>query len=321
MSSTISIITPVYNEEENILECYRRLLNQDYKNIEWVIIDDGSTDASLDKIKIIIDDGKMDVKLFAKSNEGAAIARRYGIERAKGDYIVSLDADDYLSNDALCLAMCKISEYVDLCCFDLKVGIKDGEYQNFKYQIADWPVKGEDAFHLNLDGWKVAGLFLTKKNIILKAYEMYNIINNNVNDDEVISRLCMLNSNFIELCDGVYHYEYNQLSTTKKVNNNYYKIIYTALFLNEFVHSYYPEYKDDVLRGNISVLYEVYRRFVKFNNEVNNKREWVKALSLLNGKLVFTDLAKQRVGFENKFKKSIKLLIVKLWLAFNESKY
>lgn len=319
MNNTISIITPVYNEEKNILKCYKKLLNQHYKKIEWIIVDDGSTDSSLDKIKLIIDDKKMDVKVLTKNNEGAAIARRYGIERAKGNYIVSLDADDYLSDDALCLAMDKISECVDLCCFDLKVEIKEGGYQNFNYQVKDWPIKGEAAFYLNLDGWKVGGLFLTKKKTILNAYEMYNITENNVNDDEIISRLCMLNANCIECCEGVYYYEYNQSSTTKKINENYYKVIYTALFLNEFVCKNYPNYKTDVLRGNITVFYEVYYRLVKYNNKINNKREWVRALSMLNEKLNFIDLVKQKIDVKGKAKRAIKLLIVKLWLVFNKN--
>lgn len=90
---------PIYNVEEYIEECLECLLNQSIiKDLEVIMIDDGSTDDS----RYIIEKYALDYENFYtyhKKNEGTGIARNYGIELAKGDYIAFLDPDDYINED------------------------------------------------------------------------------------------------------------------------------------------------------------------------------------------------------------------------------
>ena len=84
----ISIIVPVYNAEKTIRQTLIELQNQEYKNIEIVLIDDGSTDASKNICEEI---QKRDdrIKLYSIENSGPSYARQYGLDRANGRYIVS----------------------------------------------------------------------------------------------------------------------------------------------------------------------------------------------------------------------------------------
>lgn len=92
---TVSIIIPVYNVSEYVAECIDSVLQQSYKALEIIIVNDGSTDGS-DKIcreKASID---RRIKYFEKENGGLSSARNYGLEYATGELVYFLDSDDYL---------------------------------------------------------------------------------------------------------------------------------------------------------------------------------------------------------------------------------
>lgn len=95
MKDLISIIVPVYNVEDYLPECIESIINQTYKNIEIILVDDGSTDRS----GIICDYyAKKDQRIIVihKKNTGVANSRNIGIDIAKGDYIFFVDSDDML---------------------------------------------------------------------------------------------------------------------------------------------------------------------------------------------------------------------------------
>jgi len=91
----ISVIVPVYNVEKYLERCIESILNQTYKNIEIIIVDDGSVDNSsyiCEKYKKV--DNR--VKVFHKNNEGVSSARNLGLKQSTGKYILFVDSDDYL---------------------------------------------------------------------------------------------------------------------------------------------------------------------------------------------------------------------------------
>ena len=91
----ISIILPVYNAEKKIQKCIQSILTQDYKNIELILINDGSTD---DSLAICNDLALLDkrIQVISTVNQGPAKARNLGIIAATGDFITFVDADDYV---------------------------------------------------------------------------------------------------------------------------------------------------------------------------------------------------------------------------------
>lgn len=98
MEELISIIIPVYNVEKYIEECIKSVINQTYKKLEIILVDDGSTDNSG---KICDEYSKKDDRIIVvhKKNGGVSDARNYGIEVAKGKYISFIDSDDYIEKD------------------------------------------------------------------------------------------------------------------------------------------------------------------------------------------------------------------------------
>lgn len=94
----ISIIVPVYNVEKYLERCIESILSQTYKNFELIIINDGSSDKSIDiceKYKAI--DSR--IIFINQSNKGVSAARNVGLDIAKGDYVAFVDSDDYIEND------------------------------------------------------------------------------------------------------------------------------------------------------------------------------------------------------------------------------
>lgn len=88
----VSVIMPCYNAQNNILNAIQSVLTQDYQNLELIIIDDSSTD---DTINILnqLKDPRINL-IFSKKNQGAGVSRNIGIEQAKGRFIAFLDSDD-----------------------------------------------------------------------------------------------------------------------------------------------------------------------------------------------------------------------------------
>ncbi|MEC8020092.1 MAG: glycosyltransferase family 2 protein, partial [Pseudomonadota bacterium] len=96
----ISIIIPVYNISSYIYQCLESVINQTYKNIEIIIVDDGSTDFSGVICSSFAKKDKR-IKLIRKQNEGLAEARKTGIKSSTGEYIFNLDGDDWISKECI----------------------------------------------------------------------------------------------------------------------------------------------------------------------------------------------------------------------------
>ena len=86
-----SIILPLYNKEMHVYEAIKSVLNQSFKNFELIVVDDGSTDNSLDLVNKITDDR---LKVFSQVNSGVSSARNFGILKSKFENIAFIDADD-----------------------------------------------------------------------------------------------------------------------------------------------------------------------------------------------------------------------------------
>lgn len=129
----VSIIVPMYNIGAFACSCVSSLLAQTYANIEIIIVDDGSTDNTIQLIERVVQDDSR-VKIFHKDNGGLSSARNFGVERCVGDYITFVDGDDVLDSRMIellvkialekevALVTCrykKISSSVDFRCGEL----------------------------------------------------------------------------------------------------------------------------------------------------------------------------------------------------------
>lgn len=121
----VSIIIPCYNASAYIAETLSSIANQTYPQYEIIIVDDGSTDKSKE---IILKSDNLKIKYCHKENEGVSIARNYGLKKAKGEFILFLDADDLLSPNFLKDRILSLSNSEAVGCASNVILIdKDGE--------------------------------------------------------------------------------------------------------------------------------------------------------------------------------------------------
>lgn len=124
-----SVIIPVYNAEGTLRRCLDSLVGQQFSNYELLLINDGSTDGS-DAICREYASTYSCVRYFAKENGGVSSARNLGLEQAKGEYILFVDSDDYVSEDYFALLSHTLeSNAVDLLMFG---------YRNFGGASTEW---------------------------------------------------------------------------------------------------------------------------------------------------------------------------------------
>jgi len=109
-NQVVSIIIPTYNYGSYLSTAIQSCLNQTYKPIEVIIVDDGSTDNTKDIVKEFTDS----VIYFFQNNSGVSAARNKGLELAKGNYLAFLDSDDYLTKDSIEVKMEILKQYPDI---------------------------------------------------------------------------------------------------------------------------------------------------------------------------------------------------------------
>lgn len=94
----ISVIVPIYNAELYIIKCVESILGQIYSDLQIILVDDGSTDSSLNICKRLAERDTR-IEVYHTENRGSVAARKYGLEKAKGEYIGFVDSDDYIESD------------------------------------------------------------------------------------------------------------------------------------------------------------------------------------------------------------------------------
>ena len=155
----ISVVIPVYNVEKYLPECLESVLRQTYRNIEIILIDDGSTDKS-GKICQEYVDKYSQFKYIQQPNGGVSMARNRGMEVANGEYIMFVDSDDFLQNDAVENLVGYISEDVDV------ISGKLSSYHSVGYDIVNENrnVKYDDSFILRESSENIIVSMLTDEN-------------------------------------------------------------------------------------------------------------------------------------------------------------
>lgn len=110
MEKLISIIVPVYNVADYLPKCLDSILSQTYKNIEVLLVDDGSTDES-GAICESCASRDTRVTVVHQANQGQSGARNFGLERIKGDYVSFIDSDDYISPEMMSVLVSNLERY------------------------------------------------------------------------------------------------------------------------------------------------------------------------------------------------------------------
>lgn len=212
MIPKVSILVAVYNAEAFLQACLDSLIGQSYRNIQVICIDDASTDNSL---KILQDyaarDNRIEV-LHLEENRGQAHARNCGLQRVSGDYVCMVDADDWLSTDAIEQVVAAFDEQTDCVLFSL---VYQYATHASPYPMQDFDVlTGEEAFRLSLT-WQIHGLYAIRAHI--HQQHPYDETCRLYSDDNT-TRIHYLHSRLVCYCTGVYHYRQHSASTTHQYN-------------------------------------------------------------------------------------------------------
>ena len=130
MDKRISVIIPVFNTACYLQECIDSLIKQTYKNLEIILVDDGSTDNSLSICRGYASNDSR-IIVIQKENGGQASARNLGLDYATGDYITFLDSDDSLSLDTFLVNMDVLNKNSDIDCLQYPIYMNYGSNKSY----------------------------------------------------------------------------------------------------------------------------------------------------------------------------------------------
>ncbi|WP_249029450.1 glycosyltransferase family 2 protein [Tannockella kyphosi] len=120
MDNLVSVVIPVYNREKYIERCVNSIQQQTYRNIEIIIVNDGSTDSSLSICKQLQENDNR-IKLYSQENKGVSFARNVGIRNSTGTYLLFVDSDDYIEKETIEVAIPRMRDDADMVMFGIKV--------------------------------------------------------------------------------------------------------------------------------------------------------------------------------------------------------
>lgn len=133
----LSILIPAYNVERWLPRCLNSILSQVEDDIEIVIVDDGSTDTTLQCANEFAEKWN-DIRVFSKHNEGVGAARNYLLDKACGEFIWFVDSDDYIAEGALRHIFSELNSTIDL----LSVSYNGGVFTPFEGSATEYIQKG-----------------------------------------------------------------------------------------------------------------------------------------------------------------------------------
>lgn len=234
----VSVIIPNFNSGEFLRDCIESI-NSSTRPTEIIIVDDGSTDNSL-TIAHELSNYHDNIRIIARqTNGGIAAARITGIEASTQDWIVFIDADDFIEKDAITVAFAHaVATDTDICIWDMWRYNDGQEWRHISLRAKDFPITGREAVLRTLGKWQIHPLGVLRKSIYEEAYQGFN--ESCTNSDELITRLLFSKANLVSYCDKKYYYRVNSSSSTQKLNPRRLSALDSYLWLYHFSMNY-PE--------------------------------------------------------------------------------
>ena len=211
MAKKISIIVPVYNSEKHLRKCIDSLVGQTFKDIEIILVNDGSRDSSQDIIDEYAAKYPEMIKAIYQENRGQAAARNHGLEIAEGDYIFFVDSDDYVDVTACEKTYNEaVAKGYDIVCFDYWIENK-GERTYREYFTVKCEDKKAQYFINDTSPWnKLISRSLFSENG-LKCLESYIY-----EDLELVPRLGLYTDKIGHISEALYFYIVHEGSTMRQ---------------------------------------------------------------------------------------------------------
>ena len=214
----VSVLMAVYNAQHYLEKALDSLLHQTLCDIEVLAVDDCSTDNSLSLLQHrACMDGRL--RVFRQSeNQGQAVARNLALREARGEFVCMVDADDWLSPDALETAVAQFRAYPQTDCVVFRLmrhWDADGHEELWPEKwLPDACLTGEEACRLSFD-WTLHGLYLVRRDLHMRYPfdETYRLFS-----DDNTTRLHYLHSREVRFCLGIYYWRQHAESSTTAVS-------------------------------------------------------------------------------------------------------
>lgn len=269
--SKVSIIVPVYNVQDYIIRCVESLVNQTYKDIEIILVNDGTKDSSISLVKERFDDAR--IVIINQENMGSGAARNNGIKAASGEYLFFVDSDDFIDKDTIRIMVNKmINDNSNLVICDYYKYYSDDK----KYHISNIP-----NYDCNNDKQSVIAMpgavcKLFKKEIFDK-YDIKFLPGVYFEDNAIIPFACAISGKYSYINKPLYYYYQREGSALNKIEyNKGYEAIFDSLdnLYNKFntydmIDKYYSELEYIYIEY---LLHATNLRFLKFNKIDNIKK-------------------------------------------------
>lgn len=265
----ISVIIPIYNVENYLKRCIDSVINQTYKNLEIILVDDGSKDNCG---KICDEYAKVDsrIQVIHKINGGLSDARNAGLKVATGDYIYYIDSDDYIDNDMLEIMKKNLEKYnADISICGIYKECENGNYTLKRNNVIEIMNSKEALIKLN----SFSSFDMAVWNKLYKKYIVDGIefpFGKKSEDYFVMYQYFDRASNIVVIPESKYHYiqRENSISRGKNITHDY---IEGSLRQKEFITAKYP---DISYVGNTAYAFSyiaTYNRYIKNNVKLSNE--------------------------------------------------
>ena len=246
----ISIIVPIYNVEKYLDKCLESIVNQTYKNMEIILVNNGSTDNSLSIAKSWqYQDNR--IKVFSIDNKGVSYARNYGIKVSNGNYIAFVDSDDWIDRDMYETLMNGIVEYdadIAQCSYYInsknkQVLIKKGK-ENLLLNNTEGVINVLTADIFFPAIWNK----LYKKKIITENFKKLNIAEDRLFNIEVFKNA--KSSIYIDECK-YHYYQRNDSVIHQKFSEKNLDVLKSYQIISSIIKKEYPLFLDLALKNEI----------------------------------------------------------------------
>jgi len=227
----LSIILPVYNVEEYLEKSLDSILNQSYKEYEFIIVDDGSKDNSLGIIKRYSSKFK-NFKFISQDNKGVSAARNIALENAEGEYILFVDSDDFLEKDMIeKIISTALNTKADIVISNYYLFYDENNYIKF---IKDMP-----KFHL-YESFEIIDMILNNKiqgqlwnklfkSTLLKNNDFFFEEGRYIQDIFPVFKVVNKSNKIAYIDEGLYFYRQRETSTVHKKNKKLTEDYYHAM--------------------------------------------------------------------------------------------
>lgn len=214
----VSIVVPVYNVELYVDRCVRSIISQTYKNIDIVLVDDGSTDSSGEKCDhLAASDSR--IRVIHQRNLGLPGARQTGVRFARGEYVVFVDSDDWIANELISLCVTKaFKDRSDIVYYDY---IRTGDCDDVSVHPARsvFPefelISGKEAFRGMLTGclgWNIWRMMI--KAAILKDENIVFPTNIMMGEDLALTSQVLGEARTVSFLPLALYYYYNRFDSS-----------------------------------------------------------------------------------------------------------